>query len=87
MNSLEEGFNRSGFSVFLNSPAGRVLRVVIGIGFITVGYIYRFHALGIVSILWGVLPLTAGAFDVCYVSVALGGPFSGKKIREKQGNP
>jgi hypothetical protein len=76
-----ESFNQSGFSKFLNSPAGRAMRVVAGIGFIVVGYIYRDHALGVISIVWGILPLSAGAFDVCYVSAALGGPLSGKKIR------
>ena len=76
-----ESFNRSGFSKFLNSPAGRVLRLVAGIGFLVVGYVYRNHALGVISMVWGVLPFSAGLFDICYVSAALGGPLSGKKIR------
>jgi hypothetical protein len=79
-----ESFNKSGFSKFLNSLAGRILRLVAGIGFIVVGYIYREHALGVISMVWGVLPLSAGAFDICYVSAALGGPLSGKKIRSMQ---
>jgi hypothetical protein len=87
MSSLENSFNRSGFSKFLNNKAGRIFRVVAGIGFIMVGYIFRDHVLGIVSIVWGVLPLTAGVFDICYVSLVLGGPISGKKIREMQRNP
>ena len=87
MSSLEEGFNRSGFSRFLNSPAGRIFRLVAGIGFIVAGYIFRAHTLGIVSIVWGIVPLTAGAFDICYVNALLGGPISGKKIRDKQRNP
>ena len=87
MSSLEDNFNRSGFSKFLNNPAGRIFRLIAGIGFIIVGYIFRGHLLGIVSIVWGVLPLTAGAFDICYFSALLGGPISGKKIREKQRNP
>lgn len=87
MNNLENSFNRSGFSRFLNSPAGRIFRSVAGIGFIVAGYIFRDHVLGIVSIVWGVLPLTAGAFDICYVSAVLGGPLSGKKIRNNQMNP
>jgi hypothetical protein len=76
-----ESFNQSGFSKFLNSPPGRILRLVVGLGFIIVGYIYRDYVLGVLSMLWGVLPLSAGAFDICYVSAALGGPLSGKKIR------
>jgi hypothetical protein len=78
-----ESFNQSSFSKFLNSPAGRILRLVAGIGFFVVGYMYRDHALGVISMLWGLLPLSAGAFDICYVSAALGGPLSGKKIRSK----
>jgi hypothetical protein len=79
-----ESFNQSGFSKFLNSMSGRILRLVAGIGFLVVGYMYREHALGVISMVWGVLPLSAGAFDICYVSAALGGPLSGKKIRSKQ---
>jgi len=58
--------------------------LVLGIGFLVVGYMYRDHALGVISMVWGVLPLSAGAFDICYVSAALGGPLSGKKIRVTQ---
>jgi len=79
-----ESFNQSGFSKFLNSPAGRILRLVTGLGFLMVGYIFREHALGVISMVWGVLPLSAGAFDICYVSAVLGGPLSGKKIRSNQ---
>jgi len=76
-----KSFNQSGFSKFLNSLTGRILRLVIGIGFLLVGYMYSDHVLGVISMVWGVLPLSAGAFDICYVSAALGGPLSGKKIR------
>lgn len=81
MSGLAAAFNRSGFSRFLNSPGGRVFRVVAGIGFLVLGLVYRDQLPGILSLVWGVLPLTAGAFDVCYISAALGGPLSGKKIR------
>ena len=78
-----ESFNQSGFSKFLNSPPGRILRLFAGVGFLIVGYIYRDHVLGVLSMVWGVLPLSAGAFDICYFSAALGGPLSGKKIRSE----
>jgi hypothetical protein len=68
---------------FLNSLAGRIFRMVVGIGFIVAGVVFREYALGIVSIAWGLLPLSAGVFDVCYVSALLGGPLSGAKIRGK----
>ncbi len=87
MGKLEESFNRSRFSGFLNSPAGRVFRFAMGLGFLAVGFAFRHHPLGIVSMVWSLFPLSAGAFDVCYVSVLLGGPFSGRKIRSKYKTP
>jgi hypothetical protein len=83
MPRLEESFNRSGLSRFLNSPAGRIFRLAAGAGFLAVGYIYRGHALGVVSMAWGVLALSAGALDICYISALLGGPLSGRRIRER----
>ncbi|MGB8957885.1 MAG: YgaP-like transmembrane domain [Candidatus Aminicenantales bacterium] len=81
MPRLEESFNRSGFSRFLNSPSGRIFRLAAGLGFLAIGFIFRGHTLGVVSMVWGVFPLTAGALDICYISALLGGPLSGKKIR------
>jgi Inner membrane protein YgaP-like, transmembrane domain len=69
----QETFNRSRFSHFLNSPPGRIFRVVAGAAFLIVGLVFRHHPLGVLSMLWSVLPLTAGFFDVCYISAALGG--------------
>ena len=83
MPSFEEVFNRSGLSRFLNSPVGRIFRLVAGIAFLVVGYVYREYALGMLSMVWGVFPLSAGALDICYISALLGGPISGSKIREK----
>lgn len=82
-----EKFNQSGFSHFMNSPGGRVFRVVAGIFFLAIGFAYRTHWLGIVSMIWSVFPLTAGGFDLCYVSAVLGGPLMGTKIREEQRHP
>ena len=81
--SRHEAFNQSGFSKFLNAPAGRIFRLVAGIGVLVVGYVYRNHALGVLSMAWSVLPLSAGALDICYISALLGGPLSGAKIRAK----
>ncbi len=83
MRSLEGAFNQSGLSRFLNSPAGRVFRLVAGIAFLAVGYAYRGHALGVLAMIWGVFGVAAGAFDVCFISAVLGGPLSGAKIRAK----
>jgi len=79
--SKSESFNQSSFSKFLNSPAGRIFRLVAGSGFVFVGYIYRDQTLGLFSIVWGLLAISAVAFDLCFISAVLGGPISGTKIR------
>jgi hypothetical protein len=81
MSSLAVSFNQSGFSHFINSPAGRVFRIVAGLGFLILGLVFRDHLLGILSLVWGIFPLSAGVFDICFISAALGGPISGKQIR------
>ena len=83
--SWQERFNHSPFSHFINSPRGRVFRVVAGTGFLVVGLVFRHHWFGVLSMLWSILPLTAGLFDVCYISAALGGPLKGAAIRDRFG--
>ncbi len=78
-----EAFNQTGFSKFLNSPAGRIFRLVAGMVFLVIGFVYRYHALGVLSLVWSALPLSAGALDICYISAVLGGPLSGRKIRSQ----
>lgn len=81
MSGLAVAFNRSGFSRVINGPFGRIFRIVAGIGFLIVGLVFRDQPLGVLSFVWSVFPLSAGAFDICYISAALGGPISGKMIR------
>jgi hypothetical protein len=81
--SSADAFNHSWFSRFINSQAGRVFRLVAGTGFLVVGYLFRDHPLGVISMAWSALPLSAGALDLCYISAVLGGPLSGAKIRDK----
>lgn len=76
-----EAFNRSAFSHWINSPAGRLFRVVAGTGFLVVGYLNRGRPLGKLALAWSALPLSAGSADLCFISAALGGPLSGAKIR------
>ena len=78
-------FNRSRFSHFINSSAGRIFRVAAGAAFLIVGFVFRHHALGVLSMLWSVFPLSAGLFDLCYISAALGGPLRGATIRNRYG--
>lgn len=83
---LHEAFNRSAFSKFLNRPAGRIFRLAAGTGFLLIGLLFRHTTLGLAAMVWSVFPITAGGFDVCYISAILGGPFSGAKIRETFGS-
>ncbi len=81
---ISERFNRSAFGRFLTSPSGRAFRMAAGAGFLMIGYPFRAHWIGAALMLYGLLPLSAGAFDLCFVSALLGGPITGKKIRELQ---
>jgi hypothetical protein len=82
--NAHERFNRTRFSRFINSGAGRAFRLAAGTGFLVAGYLFRDRTLGVVSLIWSVFPLTAGAFDWCYVSAACGGPLAGRTIRAGQ---
>lgn len=79
--SLSARFNRSGFGRFLNSAPGRIFRLVAGVMFIAMAVWLWPSPLGIAALAWSVLPLSAGALDVCYISLALGGPFRGAGCR------
>lgn len=79
--STHDAFDRTSFSQFINSVMGRIFRLAAGAGFLVVGYVNRDHPLGLLSMAWSVLPLSAGALDLCYISALLGGPLSGAKIR------
>ncbi|MDZ7631956.1 MAG: DUF2892 domain-containing protein [Gemmatimonadaceae bacterium] len=80
-----DGFASSGFSQFMASPAGRILRVVAGAGMIA-GGIAADSNLGTGVAIAGAVPLLAGTFDVCVLSPLFGGPFRGKDIRAAKGS-
>lgn len=83
---LASRFNGTSFSAWINSDAGRTFRVVAGITFLILGLIFREKRWGLASLAWGVVPLSAGKLDVCYISAALGGPLNGHEIRHQQGS-
>jgi hypothetical protein len=78
--TLAESFGKSGFAQLVNSPAGRIARVVVGLGLIAWGYLHRAGSEGIVTMVLGLVPLAAGAFNLCLISALLGGPLSGARI-------
>jgi hypothetical protein len=82
------GFASSGFGQFMASPAGRVLRVVAGAGMVAGGLVLRDDGKntgGTVLAAAGLIPLSAGAFDLCYISPIFGGPIRGSDIRAAGG--
>lgn len=79
--TLAERFNRSAFGHFINSRSGRIFRLLAGAAFFAAGFTDVPVPVRVGLIAWSVLPLTAGAFDVCWISAALGGPLKGVRIR------
>ena len=78
--SIAESFGRSRFARFVNSPAGRLARLVAGAGLIGWGYSQRGTATGLVLMAAGLVPLAAGTFNLCLISALLGGPIRGARI-------
>jgi len=74
-------FARTPFAQFISSGAGRLLRVVAGLGLIGAGYALREEPAGVIMMIVGLAPLAAGTFDLCLLSPLFGGPLAGSKIR------
>ncbi|HXV85844.1 MAG TPA: DUF2892 domain-containing protein [Gemmatimonadales bacterium] len=83
--NVAESFGRTGFAQFINSPAGRVLRVVAGFGLIAWGYTQRATGMGLAVMVVGLVPLAAGTFNLCLISALLGGPISGARVGKPKG--
>lgn len=79
--TISHRFNASTFGRFINAPLGRIFRLLAGAGFVVAGSSDLPLAARIALLAWSILPLTAGAFDVCWISAALGGPLTGREIR------
>jgi len=78
--SIAESFGRSGFARFMNSPVGRLTRILAGLGLIGWGYAESAGSTGIILMVAGLVPLAAGVFNLCIISALLGGPLSGARI-------
>ncbi|HUD08182.1 MAG TPA: YgaP-like transmembrane domain [Candidatus Saccharimonadales bacterium] len=69
------------FSKFMASGAGRLLRVVVGVVLICMGFFVMKNEVGYVVGAIGVVPLLAGIFDFCIFALLFDMPFMGKAIR------
>jgi hypothetical protein len=81
--TIAESFGQSGFAQFINSLAGRVARLVVGLGLVGYGYALRPSQTGLVLMAVGLIPLLAGSFNLCLISGLLGGPWRGASLRGK----
>lgn len=71
------------FVKFMTAPAGRGLRVILGITIISLGQFVVMGTVGNVMTAVALIPILGGVLDFCLVGVVLGYPFSGAKAREK----
>jgi hypothetical protein len=78
--SMAESFAQSAFAKFINTPAGRITRIVAGLALIGWGYTQRAGLTGIILMVVGLIPLAAGVFNLCFISALLGGPISGARL-------
>jgi hypothetical protein len=65
---------------FIASRNGRIARVVVGIVLIIIGLVIG-GILGAIIVVIGVIPVVAGALDVCLVAPLLGKPLKGADLR------
>ena len=77
--SIAASFAQTGFARFINSPAGRAVRVIAGLALIGGGYGMAGTG-GTVLMIVGLVPLAAGIFNLCLISALLGGPLSGSRM-------
>lgn len=77
-------FNATGFSRWINGATGRAFRLLAGAAFLLLALTFRGHWWAAVAGVWSFFPLSAGLFDLCWISAALGGPLYGRTIRAEQ---
>lgn len=78
--SMAESFAHTGFARFINSPIGRLARIIAGILLFAWGYTQNGTTTGLVVMAVALVPLAAGLFNWCLISALLGGPLSGARL-------
>jgi len=69
------------FVKFMATTNGRILRIVVGIALIIVGFLVNPNWVGYILIVIGLIPLVAGILDLCFLAPLFGAPIQGAKIR------
>ncbi len=70
-----------GLARFMASPAGRLLRVALGIALIVIGLAVVGGGAGWVIAAIGVVPIVMGAANVCAIGPVVGAPLRGSDTR------
>jgi hypothetical protein len=71
-----------GIATFMASTAGRLARIVAGIVLIAIGFMVGGTAGWVIGIV-GLVPIAAGALDVCLIAPLFGAPFKGAEVRRR----
>lgn len=71
-----------GLLTFMASPAGRLARIAAGVALIVAGA--AVGGVGWILAAVGVVPLLAGALDVCLLAPAFHRPIAGPRLRAGQ---
>lgn len=66
------------FACFMAKPAGRLLRIALGVALIAWGWSLRDETAGTVLVILGVVPILAGVLNFCLIAPIIGAPFSGR---------
>jgi membrane-associated protease RseP (regulator of RpoE activity) len=69
----------SAFARFMASGYGRLIRLGLGIALIAVGLILVPRPAGLAIAVFGLVPITSGAFNLCPVAPLWGGHFFGSQ--------
>ena len=69
------------FVSFMASTTGRIVRIVAGFGLIALGFLGIGGVAGPVVAAIGLVPLIAGAVDVCVFAPLFSSPITGPEIR------
>jgi Protein of unknown function (DUF2892) len=72
-----------GFARFMASPAGRLLRIVLGVALV----FYGFQGMGgsgwgIALAAFGTVAVIAGVLNLCLIAGLLGAPFRGRDVQK-----
>lgn len=71
-----------GIAKFMASTAGRLARIIAGIVLIAAGFMVGGTAGWVIGIV-GLVPIAAGAADVCLIAPLFGAPFKGAEVRRR----